>query len=197
MSLFYNYKMVRGIVFVLLESVDARLTYHNIKHTRDDVLPAVERLAKMENISGDDLIVLLTAALFHDAGYTQTIVEHEEAGVEIAEETLPLFGYSQEQIKRISGIIRATKMPQNPKNILEEIMCDADLDSLGRNDCFLLGLKVREELINFHGHISLKNWFEKQLQLLENHSYFTKSAAVLRSKTQQKNIEELKILLRK
>ena len=197
MSLETNYKKAEEFVFPLLENIDSKLCYHNIQHTRDDVLKAVGKLAKLENIKTDDFFLLLTAALFHDVGYLKTNFEHEAAGVNLAVEKLPEFGFSISQIVIISDIIMATKMPQNPKNILEQIMCDADLSSLGRNDCFILGLKVREELNNFDNNISLKAWFEIQLKLLETHSYFTKSANKLLNKGKLQNIYELKILLNK
>jgi len=195
MSLEINYKKACEFVFPLLENTDSLLCYHNIRHTRDDVLPGVENLAKLENINGNDFYLLLTAALFHDVGYLKTNFEHEAEGINLAEEKLPEFGFLKNQIEIVSGIIMATKMPQNPKNILEQIMCDADLGSLGRKDCFILGLKVREELNNFNKNISLKTWFEIQLKLLETHSYFTKSARKLLDNGKLENIKELKNLL--
>jgi len=190
-----KFKKVCEYIFPLLENIDSFFCYHNIQHTCNDVLPGVEKLAKLENINGDDLFLLLTAALLHDVGYLETNFEHEAAGVELAVRKLPDFGFSKNQIEVVSGIIMATKMPQNPKNILEKIMCDADLGSLGRNDCFILGLKVREELNNFGKNISLKAWFEIQLKLLETHSYFTKSAHKLLDNGKLENIKELKNLL--
>ena len=197
MSLEVYYKKAGEFVFPLLENIHSKFCYHNIKHTRDDVLKGVESLAKSENVNHNDFFLLLTAALFHDVGYLKTNFEHEAAGINLAVEKLPEFGFSTSQIEVISGIIMATKMPQNPKNILEQIMCDADLGSLGRNDCFILGLKVREELNNFDNNISLKAWFEIQLKLLETHSYFTKSASKLLNNGKFQNINELKNLLNK
>ena len=196
MSLEINYKKACEYVFPLLENIDSKLCYHNILHTRDDVLVGVENLAKSENVKGNDLFLLLTAGLFHDVGYLKTNFEHETAGVNLAEEKLPEFGFLKSQIGIVSGIIMATKMPQNPKTILEQIMCDADLGSLGRKDCFILGLKVREELNNFDKNISLKTWFEIQLKLLETHSYFTKTANKLFNDGKLENIIELKSLLK-
>lgn len=87
------------------------LLYHSLVHTRDDVVPAVERIAEKEGVTGEALTLLLTAAYFHDIGFTEGPTNHEEVGVSIASEVLPRFGYTPEQIKTISGIIMATKLP--------------------------------------------------------------------------------------
>lgn len=51
-----------------------------------------------------------------------------------ARQYLPHFGYTGDEIEQVCDIIMATQMPQNPHNHLGQIICDADLDYLGRND---------------------------------------------------------------
>ncbi|HEX3009799.1 MAG TPA: adenylate/guanylate cyclase domain-containing protein, partial [Bacteroidales bacterium] len=106
------------------------LHYHNIKHTVD-VVTEVELIGWAEGVSDDDLLILKTAALFHDVGHTRSYTEHEYYGTVIAREILPSYNYSPEQIEKICDMIMSTKMPPSPRNLLEEIMCDADLDYLG------------------------------------------------------------------
>ena len=125
------------------------LYYHGLTHTTDDVIPAVQKFAEGEGVLGEDLDLLLTAAWFHDLGFIEVRTGHEAVGARIASEVLPGFGYSEEQIQTVKGIIMATVIPQSPKNILEEIMADADLDVLGRDDIMYRNNSLRRELTYF------------------------------------------------
>lgn len=117
---------------------------------------------------------------------------HEVVGARIASEVLPGFGYSEEQIQIVKGIIMATVVPQSPKTILEQIMADADLDVLGRDDFMLRNGNLRRELAFFGQKFTDIQWFSGQLKFIESHSYFTATARKLRNKVQTKNVAELK-----
>lgn len=171
------------------------LFYHSVQHTRDDVLPAAKRLAKIAGIGGEDLLLLKTAALYHDAGYLQRYEQNEEIAVQIVEETLPSFGFAPAQIKIISQMIMATKMPQSPQTFLEQILCDADMDTLGRDDFFVTSQLLRLELMVYNAPIGLRDWYEFQLYFLDNHTYFTDEARSLRDKGRLKNLAEVRTLL--
>jgi uncharacterized protein len=88
----------------------ASLTYHSLAHTRDEVVPATERLAAMEGVTGEPLLLLRTAAYFHDLGFVERRSGHEVASAQIAEQVLPGFGYSLAQIQAIRGMILATEI---------------------------------------------------------------------------------------
>ena len=109
------------------------LSYHNVSHTRQVLKRSLE-IAASENITGDDLDILSTAALFHDAGFIEKYTGHEEVSCQLAKQYLPQFDYSDPQIEIICELIMATKIPQTPKNHLAEILCDADLYYLGTDD---------------------------------------------------------------
>ena len=85
-------------------------------------------------MSPQDFFILKTAVLFHDMGYINQYENNETIGVEYARKFLPEYGYFKIQIEKISKLILVTKVPQTPKNKLEKIICDADLDYLGRED---------------------------------------------------------------
>ena len=89
-------------------------------------------IALKENINEKDTELIKMAAMFHDSGFIKKYDDNEVIGCKIAKEFLPEFGYSQEEIETICGMILATHTPQNPKNKLEEVLADADLDYLGR-----------------------------------------------------------------
>ena len=187
-----NYrKAERYIVKILRDELPDYLHYHNIAHM-EDVCAAVERLAHMEGIKGEDLYLLKSAALYHDAGFTKQYDHNEPIGVEMAKDALPKFGYTEEQIQVVTELILVTQIPHQPKNHLEEIICDADLDYLGRDDFHEIADRLRRELKEQGKIDSDRAWDEIQVKFLSQHNYFTKSAILLRQKKKEKHIEEIK-----
>jgi len=180
----------------LKQELPPELRYHSIRHTRDDVLPAVERLARLDGVGGEELQLLRTAVLYHDMGYMERYTNNEPVGARIARETLPDFGYSPAQIEAIARMIMATQIPQTPQNDLEALMCDADLDSLGRDDFLETSHNLYAELVARGASITLKAWYQQQLDFLSNHTYFTEISRKLRDAGKQKNIRRLKTLLK-
>jgi uncharacterized protein len=169
--------------------------YHSLAHTRNDVLPAAERLARMEGVQGDDLLYLLTAACFHDVGYIDRPDDHEARSAEIAAQILPRFGYSTPQIALIRTLILATKLPNNPQTLLEKIIADADMDSLGRDDFLSAGLHLRHELEGLGSRSADSEWYQLQLDFLQQHTYYTEAARQLRGPGKQRNVEAVLKLL--
>jgi uncharacterized protein len=179
------------ILAKLKKELPNSLYYHSIHHVMD-VLKAAIEYAKLENLSEDDITILKTAVLFHDAGFTVDTKNHEEIGCGIVRETLPQFGYSSEAIETICGMIMATKIPQNPQNLLEEIICDADLDYLGRDDFWEIGNNLYKEL-EIYGILSdEKDWNRLQLKFLSSHNYFTNSAKMLRMEKKDSHTKRIK-----
>lgn len=173
----------------LARELQPELCYHSIAHTRDDVVVMATRLAALAKLSHDGLVLLQTAAYFHDLGYIVRRTEHEEAGVAIAAAVLPSFGYSPGQIERIGAMIRATRVPQQPASLPEQILADADLDVLGREDFLGHNRVLRQELANYGEHFSDEDWYARQLAFLQGHSYWTPAARALRDEMKQRNQE--------
>jgi predicted metal-dependent HD superfamily phosphohydrolase len=179
----------------LRKELDPRLSYHNVHHTEDFVVPACERLAQLEGLTNEDTIIVVTAALYHDTGFLKQHEKNEPIGVEIASETLPGFGYTKQQIAIIQDIILATAVPQSPKTHLEEIMCDADLFHFGQDNLITLSINLWHELLAFGARISEQEWFEGTLDFLQSHNYFTKSANLLGNRKKEQNIEKVKRII--
>ena len=166
--------------------------YHDARHTLDVILES-SAIAEREGVEGEDLYALKTAALFHDAGFLFQRKNHEEASVtyfkQWAEPHL-----NSNQIETISGLIMATKMPQSPQGLLQQIICDADLDYLGRDDfetiaeCLYLEMKACNEIDNHH------TWNEIQVKFLSAHQYHTTSSKALRG---PKVLDHLNVVRRK
>ena len=169
--------------------------YHSLAHTRNDVLPAAERLARMEGVQGEDMLCLLTAACFHDVGYIDRPDDHEARSAEIASAVLPQFGYSAQHIALIRGLIMATKLPNNPQTLLEKIIADADMDSLGREDFLSAGLHLRHELEGLGNSTSDTQWYQQQYDFLLQHKYYTEAARQLRGPGKRRNIDAVAKIL--
>lgn len=191
-----DYHGVKKVILKKIENeIPKPLLYHNVVHT-EDVIHAAEEIAHEEKIEGDELILLLTAALFHDTGYIFGAKEHEIRSCKIAEEYLPAYGYSPEQIEVVKQLIMATRLPQSPKNHLGEILADADLDYLGRNDFFRINKKLFEELKSTGVLSDEKEWNRVQEEFLESHSYFTNTARMNRGAKKQENLKVIKTLIK-
>jgi len=183
---------------VILDKLEKELPkylyYHNVKHTVD-VVTEVELIGWAEGINDEEMLLLKTAALFHDVGHTVEYDNHEYHGTVIARRMLPKYGYSEDQIDRICEIIMATKLPPNPKNLLEEIICDADLDYLGRTDFIPVSNTLYKELHEQNKIGSLNQWNKLQVKFISGHQYFTKTARSLREVNKQKQIERISRLI--
>lgn len=191
-----NFEQARQYAESRLEKeLSPNLFYHGVEHTRGEVVPAARRLAGMEGVDGQALSLLLTAAWFHDLGYIHQGPGHEAVSVQIAEEILPSFGYNREQVEIVCGVILATKLPQSPRDLLEQIMADADLDVLGRDTLMQRNEDLRRELACFGKEFTDEEWYASQLKFLEGHQYFTASARALREDQKSLNIAELKSAL--
>lgn len=170
------------------------LFYHNVKHTVD-VVTEVELIGWAEGCNDEEILLLKTAALFHDVGHTVSYDDHEYHGTLIAREMLPLYGYTQEQIETICSIIMSTKLPPKPRNLLEEIICDSDLDYLGRSDFIPVSNTLFEELKAQNKMKSLNEWNKLQVKFISGHQYFTKTARRLREVNKQMQIRRIQSLL--
>ncbi|KAL9656844.1 hypothetical protein ABK040_004378 [Willaertia magna] len=173
-----DFEGVKQLVFYQLSLLDPNLYYHGRFHTFDDVLPFCTKLAKEEGLSEEEILLVETAALFHDTGYLDQYEKNEPKGCERARKHLPEFGYSPEQIETICSCIMATQLPQSPgENILAQILCDADLGHLGTDLYFLRGEGLRLELEKVFGkEITPLQWHTGNIKFLQNHKYFTKAA---------------------
>lgn len=175
----------------LRNELSSDLKYHDVNHTKD-VLQAVQFIAQQEGVSRHDFHLLSTAALFHDTGYIVSPNNHEVSSCHIALEELPNYGYRKEDMEQICLLIMATKVPQQPEDHLQQIICDADLDYLGRPDFFTRSEKLYAELMLLGDISSRKEFLQMQLQFLAAHRYFTATANRLRNKQKEEHLNKLR-----
>lgn len=183
------------IINRMSKEIPPAIYYHNVPHVLD-VLDAAIRIAKSENISDKDTELLKVAVLFHDSGFMKSPINHEATGCVIASEFLPGIGYSPDDIEVICKLIMATRVPHQPESLLEQIICDADLDYLGRDDFFATGNKIFRELVEMGNIEDEKAWNELQVKFLTAHRYFTATSIASRQAKKLKHLEQVKELLR-
>jgi class 3 adenylate cyclase/HD superfamily phosphodiesterase len=182
----------RFILNKLKSSLPDELVYHDIKHTLN-VERSAERIANLEGVEGEELIILKTAVLFHDAGFIFTYEKNEELAIKLIKKELPNFGYTDKQIKEITKIIQSTTREVEPESLLEKIMCDADHDYLGRADYHVVANRLRIELAGRNREMTDLDWIDFQLNYLENvHVFYTETAKNIRERGKQLRVQELK-----
>ena len=165
--------------------------YHNIDHTGRVVQAALE-IARHYELSEEDHFVLVAAAWFHDVGYFDDITRHEEKSAKQAQLFLQSEGVGQEVVDRVTSCIMATRMPQQPKNLIEQILCDADLFHLGTEEFSKNNKMMREECkILQHRYFSKKDWSTQSIYFLKSHQYHTEYARKMLNGGKQRNKESL------
>lgn len=183
-------KLKKFIIQKLQTELSEKLTYHGLQHTIH-VLKACNNYIRRMNIGASDAYLLRTAALMHDTGFIWNFDDHEENSILYAKKVLPEWNYSSKEIEKITGMIRATKIPQKPENILEEILGDSDLDYLGTDKFYPVGERLYKELIACNKISTREEWDMLQVRFLQNHHYHTPFANKHREPVKQKYLQEI------
>jgi HD superfamily phosphodiesterase len=159
--------------------------YHNYRHTTE-VVEFVRKLCKKSDVSEGDTEIVTLAAWFHDTGYIEKSENHEEVSAEIASKFLKEKNYPEDKTFKVIECIKATKYPTSPKNLLEEIICDADLYHIGTKDYEDKSDLLRVEWEKSKDKIyTEQEWLKLSIDFLSNHKFYTKHA--------KKNLEETKL----
>lgn len=174
----------------LKSKLAAHLTYHCWEHTAH-VVEKVAYIGAKEQCSDYEIVLMKTAALFHDAGYINSNENHEDESIKLAREILPKYGYSEEEISQISGMIAATKIPQQPKNKLESIVADADLEYLGSEHFIEIGTRLYQEFKHFTPELNMEIWNDIQINFLQTHQYHTDYCKKFKAKAKEINLQLL------
>jgi len=185
------FEAIETAVFKKLEALSPDLTYHSSGHTRD-VVRQSERIAHDEAVSDPrQLFVLKLAALYHDTGFLETYANHEETSCAIFLRECASFGLNAVETSLVTELIMATKLPQDPKTLLQKIICDADLDYLGRSDFDLIAEKLKQEFFVYGLVETEEEWESLQLKFLTTHTYHTASSRRKREPIKQQNLHSL------
>ncbi len=171
------------------------IKFHDANHTlhpERGVVAVANKIAISENISEHDRELLITAAYFHDTGYIREYEKNEPIAARMAGRILKLIGYKPNEVEKVQKMILSTDPKRELKTHVEKILCDADLDNLGREDFFKLDGKLREGRRARGIDVSDDaKWYRSTLEFIKKHQYYTESQKKLREKGEQKNIKRL------
>lgn len=175
-----------------LSALQDDYVYHNLNHTKK-VAAAAAEIGEKSGLSKDQLETVIISAWLHDTGYTNGFKNHESQSIENARHQLSSWDASPEKIEAVCNAIKATEMPQNPHNIVEEVLCDADLSHLAHGDLHEVGQLLREELAATKREVFTdKEWLAYNLDFIESHTYFTTYGKTVLEKSKQKNLKRFK-----
>lgn len=165
--------------------------YHDYAHTLR-VLRAVEELAEGENIGEEMLVLLRTAAVYHDCGFIEQYPDNEPVAARMAMEALPRFNYNQRQIDTVVRLILVTALTAVPNDLEEKIIKDADFDYLGRDEYEQISFLLKAEWQETGRHFTMEEWFALQEKFLSQHRFYTGTAQRLRDPIKQQHLEKLR-----
>jgi len=185
------YKLRKEALDILNKGLSKKLYYHGIHHTQNALLTSKHYL-KCENIDGEEAKLVRIGILLHDIGFTVSNKNHEEESVIIAKRLMYKHGFTEKQFLLVKGLILATRIPQTPNTPLERIICDVDLDYLGRSDFYEKSDQLFRELKAFSMLKSKNEWNAIQIKFLQNHQYHTAYGIKNRQSEKEKRIDELK-----
>jgi predicted metal-dependent HD superfamily phosphohydrolase len=177
----------------LFGSAESILPYHNLDHTRK-VVAHVREIALHYQIDETGTFVVTVAGWFHDAGYLNgSVKEHELRGAGMADDFLKNYDIDKEIAGQVKACILATVLPQKPLNLLEEIVCDADLYHFGTKDLFMQDAFVKSEAEYFAGKkIDSDAWRKGTISFIESHSFHTGYCKDLLNPGKIENLEVLR-----
>ncbi len=172
-------------------------TFHDYNHTRETVA-AGRKIAKGMQVSADELETVLLACWFHDLGLLHARDNHEAISAQIAEDFLTKHGVSKEKIEHVKICILATKIPQSPNTLLENIVCDADISHLGEDNYFEKNTLLRQEFELNRGKLyNNVEWWELNRVFFQEHQYFTPYAHQRYSAQKKLNLNDITKRLKK
>ena len=184
------YKKVAQHVTKLFEEYShSNLVYHSLDHTRK-VVKRAQEIAAHYQLKERDMLTVYVAAWFHDVGHLfADVTTHEVKSIEMMKEFMNQQGAEESLISEIENCVMATRMPHQPKNLNEEILCDADTYHFGTKEFRKTNKLVKSEYELRNYTTFLMDWDKNTLDLLEGHQFFTSYCQVLLSEGKHKNIE--------
>lgn len=172
--------------------------YHNFIHTAYTVNKA-EEIMKNTPVSEEDQEKVLVALWFHDTGYIECALNHEERSVEVMKAFLQQENYPENYIADVEKLILATKIYYEPQNLLEKIVKDADFSHFAGHDYNDISDALRKEweLTNVKC-FSNEEWNAGNLDMLKNkHTFYTDYAKENWEPLKKKNIKKIEKKLEK
>jgi len=176
---------------ILETQLPPHMYFHNLTHTQN-VVSAVKEIGGQSRLGNIEMMGLEIAAWFHDTGYCYTYNGHEETSCAIASTFLVQNKCGENFINEVAACIMATRVPQNPQNLQQQIICDADMFHLAQDDYVYQASQLRLEWAHqLNKHFTDKDWTGTNISLLMKHDYFTSYGKTTLQPGKLKNIDRL------
>ena len=185
------YRIRREAFDILSNHLPGNLYYHGMPHTVD-VLNVCNGYIRRKKIPAATGKLLRLGAILHDIGFSVTYENHEETGAQLARHILKKYNLPKQDINVVINLILATRVPQTPQTLLQKIICDADLDYLGRDDYPEISENLYQELWAYNKIGGRKKWRKMQIRFLDAHNYHTSYARKNREPGKQRRLRMLK-----
>lgn len=186
----------RYIARLFASRLPGNLVFHNFHHTVN-VVRGVKDIGRHLQLDAAQKEILLLAAWFHDSGHVVKYMGHEEESQQLAKVWLLKENFPKDKTAQVLACIAATCMPQRPKDLLQQVICDADLYHLSMGEYCHLQFQLREEWKRvLQKEYSDITWMEENLSFINEHQYFTEYGQSVLEKRKQKNLKLCEQLLR-
>ena len=169
------------------------LFFHNYQHI-EAVVKACSDMAAYYMLAQAERNALMLAAWLHDTGYLESdSADHEKASVEIARRFMSDNQLPEELAAKVEALILVTKIPQHPKDLPQQIICDADLSHLGSDEFPELSKALRNEMnAEAAEPFTKQEWAAKTIKFLESHRYFTEYCLTRLEPVKQQHLKKLR-----
>jgi len=187
-----NEKISKYVMDLYKEKLPGWAVYHDLSHTIETV-EACEEIGKGSGLSDEEFEILFIAAWFHDTGYIYQVEGHEEKSAEIALNFLKTYDYPDDKTNKVIDCIMATKISNKPNNLIESVICDSDLISLGRHDYLHKNDLLKSEMERRENkNISELAWLQRSLDFLSSRKFYTEYAQQYFGSQLEENIKNLR-----
>ena len=168
-----------------------QLPFHNLSHTKD-VVEAVKEIGMHSELTEEEMEACIAAAWLHDVGYRSGMKDHEKQSVSVATELFQRLGTPVGMINMVNNAILSTHMPQQPRSIVDKVLCDADLAHLAGQLCEPKSILLREELQGKGKSFGDDEWKAYNLTFMQQHHYHTPYGQTVLEEGKRKNIKRIK-----
>jgi class 3 adenylate cyclase len=163
----------------LEKELDKNLYFHNYEYACH-LYEYAGLLAKATDLDMEETLLIRTAALFLNSGFTGGYENQENRSAEFARNILPEFNYSEKQISIISNLILSSKWPPEPNNLLEMVLYDTKMEYIGRADFIKLYKNLFHEQNHYNRSGDAQEFKQNQIDIILQYPFFTDSARRLR-----------------
>jgi class 3 adenylate cyclase len=155
------------------------LYFHNSSFAKN-VGNQVDLLSNAEKLSEEEYINLRLATIFLFTGFISDYDRPMEGSCQIAEEILPKFGFSKDNVDAAKSII-INSFNEKTETIPDSILHDARYDYFGRVDFIKLTEKLLKEETEYGKVGDSKTWMQNQKKVLSEYEFITSTAKLLKS----------------